>query len=34
MQKLTFYGQIEGSCLAERFEAKTNLETGTGEGRL
>ena len=28
MQKLTFYGQIEGSRLAERFAAKTNLETG------
>ena len=31
MQKLTFYGQIEGSRLAERFVAKTNLETGDEE---
>ena len=31
MQKLTFYGQIEGSRLAERFAAKTNLETGDEE---
>ena len=31
MQKLTFYGQIEGSRLAERFAAKTNLETGEGD---
>ena len=31
MQKLTFYGQIEGSRLAERFAAKTNFETGDEE---